>query len=124
MSRTEYILDWSLGVRVGRAWLNVEVMKRSGVFDSLGSGIAIRMWELAVAGVGGGGRARKSGSCIKSTYLPPDGAAGAKSSAGGISAVPRPARTPGRKAVSFIQSTDHLASTRFRKLGLDILFGS
>ena len=59
--RTEYILYWSPGARVGQAWLNVEAMNGSGVLDTFGSGIAIGMCGLAVAEVGGGGRARKSG---------------------------------------------------------------
>ena len=62
MLRTECILDWSPGARVGKAWLNLEVTKGSGVFDSLESGIAVGMWVLVVAGVGGKGKGRKSGS--------------------------------------------------------------
>ena len=45
---------------MGKAWLNLEVAKGGGVFDSLGSGIAIGV--LVVAGVGGKGKVRKSGS--------------------------------------------------------------
>lgn len=37
-------------------------MNGNGVFESLGSGIATGIFGLAVAEVGGGGRARKSGS--------------------------------------------------------------
>ena len=29
--RTDYILDWSPGARVGQAWLNVETMNGNGV---------------------------------------------------------------------------------------------
>ena len=39
--RTEYILEWSLGARVGQTWLNVEAMKGSGVFDLLGSSMDV-----------------------------------------------------------------------------------
>ena len=56
------ILEWSLGARVGQAWLNVEATKGSGAFDVLGSGIASGMCGLAVAEVGDEGRARESGS--------------------------------------------------------------
>ena len=59
MRRTE---EWSPGAGVGQVWLNVEAMKGSGASDLLGSGIVIAMCWLAVAEVGGGGRARKSGS--------------------------------------------------------------
>ena len=62
MPRTEYVLEWSPGARVGQAWLNVEALDGSGVFDLLGSGIASGMWGLPVAELGDRGRARKSGS--------------------------------------------------------------
>ena len=59
--RTEYILLWSPGARVGQAWLNVEATNGRGVDDSFGSGIAIGIFGLTVAEVGGGGKARNSG---------------------------------------------------------------
>ena len=52
----EYILDWSPWV--GQAWLNVEAMEGSGRL----TGIAIGICGSAVAEVGGGERARESGS--------------------------------------------------------------
>ena len=59
--RTEYILVWSPGARVGQAWLKVEAMNGRDVFESPGSGIATGILGFAVAEVGSGGRARKSG---------------------------------------------------------------
>ena len=52
----EYFLDWSPWV--GQEWLNVEAMEGSGCL----TGIAIGICGSAVAEVGGGGRARESGS--------------------------------------------------------------
>jgi hypothetical protein len=47
--RTEYILVWSPGARVGQAWLNVKEMNGSGVFDLLWSGTVIGIWGSTVA---------------------------------------------------------------------------
>ena len=57
---TECILNWSPGAWDGQVWLNDHAKNGSGTFDTLGSGFAIG--TLAVADVGGGGWARKSGS--------------------------------------------------------------
>lgn len=57
--RTEYILVWSPGARVGHAWLKVEAMNGMGVCESDGRGMESGMFGLAVADVGSGGIERK-----------------------------------------------------------------
>jgi hypothetical protein len=47
--RTEYILVWSPGARVGQARMNVDEMNRSRIFDLLWSGIVIGIWGSTVA---------------------------------------------------------------------------